>query len=68
MGYGDRQIRDLEATINGCPCDLVLSATPIDLTAVVTANKPVVRVRYTYQDNSSPTLEAVIRERLSDRL
>lgn len=68
MGYGDRQIRDLEATINGCPCDLVLSATPIDLTAVLEANKPVVRVRYAYQDNSTPTLETVIRERLKDRL
>ena len=68
MGYGDRQIRDLETTINACPCDLVLSATPIDLTGVVTANKPVVRVRYAYQDNSSPTLATVLRERLKDRL
>ncbi|BBO86348.1 GTPase [Desulfosarcina ovata subsp. sediminis] len=68
MGYSPGQIKDLEATINDCPCDLVLSATPIDLTAVVRVNKPVVRVRYTYADNSSPTLEAVIRRRLKDRL
>ncbi|BBO93290.1 cyclic 2,3-diphosphoglycerate synthase [Desulfosarcina ovata] len=68
MGYSPGQIKDLEATINDCPCDLVLSATPIDLTAVVRVNKPVVRVRYTYADNSSPTLEAVIRKRLKDRL
>ena len=68
MGYSAAQIRDLEDTINACPCDLVLSATPIDLTAVVKVNKPVVRVRYSYQDNSSPTLEDVIRKKLGDRL
>jgi predicted GTPase len=68
MGYSASQIRDLEETINACPCDLVLSATPIDLTAVITVNKPVIRVRYAYQDNSSPTLEEVIREKLGDRL
>jgi predicted GTPase len=65
MGYGLRQIKDLEETINACPCDLVLSATPIDLTALVAVNKPVVRVRYEYGDNSAPTLEDVIREKLS---
>lgn len=68
MGYSTAQIRDLEDTINACPCDLVLSATPIDLTALFKVDKPVVRVRYAYQDNSSPTLEAVIRKKLGDRL
>ena len=68
MGYSTAQIRDLEDTINACPCDLVLSATPIDLTAVVKVDKPVVRVRYSYQDNSSPTLEDVIRKKLGDKL
>jgi predicted GTPase len=68
MGYSAGQIKDLEDTIDACPCDLVLSATPIDLTAVVTVNKPVIRVRYAYQDNSSPTLEEVIRKKLGDRL
>ncbi len=64
MGYSPAQIRDLEETIDDCPCDLVLSATPIDLTAVVTVDKPVVRVRYEYGDNSTPTLEDVIRKKL----
>jgi predicted GTPase len=68
MGYSAGQIKDLEDTIDACPCDLVLSATPIDLTAVVTVNKPVIRVRYAYQDNSSPTLEEVIRKKLGGRL
>jgi predicted GTPase len=46
MGYGAQQIRDLEATLNAVDADLVLSATPIDLTRVMALKKPVTRVRY----------------------
>jgi predicted GTPase len=46
MGYGEAQTRELEATLNAVDADLVLSATPIDLTRVMTLNKPVTRVRY----------------------
>jgi len=64
MGYTDAQIADLEATINTAQCDLVLSATPIDLSTVLTINKPVVRIRYTYGDRTAPTLAEVIDKRL----
>jgi predicted GTPase len=40
MGYGDEQMRDLEATIDRADVDLVISATPIDLTRVIKVNKP----------------------------
>ena len=43
MGYGEAQIRDLEATVNAVDCDLVLVATPIDLTRLITINKPNMR-------------------------
>jgi predicted GTPase len=46
MGYGAEQIRELEATLNAVEADVVLSATPIDITRVMTLNKPVTRVRY----------------------
>ncbi|MEN6452585.1 MAG: GTPase [Thermoguttaceae bacterium] len=46
MGYSDQQTRDLQATINAIDADLVLSGTPIDLTRIVSVNKPVIRVRY----------------------
>jgi predicted GTPase len=46
MGYGPDQIADLEATLNAVDADLVLSATPIDLTRVLELNKPITRVRY----------------------
>jgi predicted GTPase len=46
MGYGAAQIRELEATLNAVDADLVVSATPIDLSRVLQLNKPIARVRY----------------------
>ncbi len=46
MGYGEHQIKDLQATINAAKCDVVVSGTPIDLNRVLKANKPIIRVRY----------------------
>jgi predicted GTPase len=46
MGYGPTQVGELEATLNAIPADLVLAATPIDLTRIMKLTKPVVRVRY----------------------
>jgi predicted GTPase len=60
MGYGKAQIEDLEKTINATPCDVVLAATPIDLTRLVTINKPVQRVKYEYQDHEEPTLAQLL--------
>lgn len=34
MGYSDAQLRELEAVINACDCDVVLAGTPMDLTTV----------------------------------
>jgi predicted GTPase len=51
MGYGAKQIKELEETINKVPCDYVLSGTPIDLSKVLKVNKPIVRVKYEYKDN-----------------
>jgi predicted GTPase len=46
MGYGDKQIHELESALEAIPADVVLAATPIDITRVLTVSKPVVRVRY----------------------
>ncbi|MCC6798618.1 MAG: GTPase, partial [Anaerolineae bacterium] len=46
MGYGAKQRADLEQTIRDTPADLVLVATPIDLTRVISIDKPYRRVRY----------------------
>ena len=64
MGYGKGQIRDLEETINGVDCDLVLFATPIDLPRLIKIDKPSLRVCYEYRDHGRPTLEEALKERL----
>ena len=60
MGYGEKQIKDLEATINKVPCDTVIIATPIDLRRLVKINKPSVRVIYELQEIGKPTLSDLI--------
>ena len=50
MGYGQGQMTELETALNAMPADLVLSATPIDLTRVLKLTKPVVRVRYELEE------------------
>lgn len=56
MGYGEQQIRDLEATIGRVPCDVVIVGTPIDLSRLVTIARPVVRARYELQEIGTPDL------------
>ncbi len=64
MGYSQEQIKDLEMTINNVHCDLVLFATPIQLTKVLSINKPTLRVRYEYRDYGTPLLEECLIRRL----
>ena len=61
MGYGDAQMRDLEATIEAADVDMVIIGTPIDLTRVIKINKPYQRVRYELQEIGQPTLEGILK-------
>jgi predicted GTPase len=63
MGYGAQQLADLEATINSTPADLVIVATPIDLSAVVNIRLPYQRVRYELQEIGRPTLTEVLEKK-----
>lgn len=65
MGYSQEQIRDLEATINNAPCDLVLFSTPIHLRRLLSLHKPAIRVRYEYADYGEPTLQEVLEKRMA---
>ncbi len=67
MGYGDAQVRDLEATINNSDVDLVISGTPIDLTRIIKINKPMQRVRYELQEIGQPTLEEILKEKFGKK-
>ena len=62
MGYGEKQIKELEETINATDCDLILSATPIDLRRIINVNKEIVRVRYGVGEETEKELEKIIDE------
>ncbi len=56
MGYGEEQLRDLEATINATDCDAVVIGTPIDLSRIVDIKKPNTRVFYDLEEVTRPDL------------
>jgi predicted GTPase len=60
MGYGPAQVADLRATLDAVDADLVLSATPIDLTRVLKLNKPITRVHYELAQVDGPTLASLL--------
>lgn len=62
MGYGEKQIKDLEATIANTECDTVIIGTPIDLNRVVKINNPNTRVNYDLQEIGLPTFKEVIAD------
>jgi len=67
MGYGEKQIKELEETINKSNAELVVIGTPIDLGRVTKLNKPYVRVRYELQEIGKPDLEDVLSEFLKEK-
>lgn len=62
MGYGDKQMKDLQNTINKVPCDAVIIGTPIDLRRVIKINKPAVRVSYNLQEIGHPDLKTILTD------
>jgi predicted GTPase len=66
MGYGEKQIAELEATINAAPVDLVLIATPIDLRGIVNIKHPTMRVSYELKEIGHPTVAQILKERFGN--
>ncbi len=60
VGYGEKQIAELEATIRATPCDVVLIGTPIDLGRLFKMEKPTVRVKYELQVLGPVCLEELL--------
>ena len=60
MGYDDAQLEALRQTINASAAEVVISASPIDLAALIALDKPVIRARYEYADAGEPTLGAQV--------
>jgi len=62
MGYSAMQRHELEETIHRTPCDLVLIATPIDLSRVVKLDKPNIRVSYEVEELTKPGLAEMLAQ------
>lgn len=62
MGYGEKQLKDLEETINNTDCDAVIIGTPIDLTRVINIKKPTTRVFYDLDEVEGPNLDNILQE------
>ncbi|OGN08600.1 MAG: GTPase [Candidatus Yanofskybacteria bacterium RIFCSPHIGHO2_02_FULL_39_10] len=63
MGYGNAQMKDLEATINRIDCDSVVIGTPINLARFIKINKPFVRVKYDLSSASSGALIKLLKSK-----
>ncbi|MBU4484253.1 GTPase, partial [bacterium] len=67
LGYYPKQLRELEQTVNAVPADIVLVASPTDLTSVIDVNKPMVRVSYSLEEIGKPNLITVIEKLLKKK-
>ena len=62
MGYGKKQMDELQQTIAKSDVDAIVIGTPIDLKRVIKIDKPSVRVKYDLQEIGKPDLEDVLKE------
>ena len=60
MGYGNKQVKDLETTINNTECQGVIIGTPIDLRRIIDIQHPNTRVTYDLQEIGHPTLDEIL--------
>ncbi len=60
MGYGDEQIHELQETIRRTPAEVIVIGTPIDLTRVLTLDRPSVRVRYELREVTPGKIEQAV--------
>lgn len=60
VGYSPAQLRALRDTINAADVDVVIMATPCDLTRLIKIEKPVVRARYEFAEAGEPALGKLI--------
>jgi predicted GTPase len=65
MGYFPAQLKALEETINNAEADVVVAATPSNLSSLMTLNKPVVRARYEFAESGKPSLSELIEQFLA---
>lgn len=62
MGYGEKQVKELEETINNADVEGVVVATPIDLSKIVNIKKPFTRVNYELDVGENNKIEEAIKD------
>ncbi len=62
MGYGKEQIEELTKTIDMVDCELVVGATPIDLSRLIKTNKKIIRIIYELEEIGSPNLKEILQK------
>ncbi len=60
LGYDDKQLAALRATIEAADPEVVVAGTPLDLAALLRLDRPVVRARYEYADAGEPSLGPIV--------
>jgi len=68
VGYDEAQLAALAQTMRRADCDVIVSASPIDLAARVSVGKPIVRARYEYADAGEPTLGSLVDAFVSEHV
>ena len=64
LGYGRKQIRELESSINNTPADSIVMATPVDLRKFTKLNKPAAKIDYELEERFGPSLKSVLKKYL----
>jgi len=67
VGYHPAQLRALQETINSAEADVVVTATPCDLGALIEINKPVVRASYEFAEIGKPLLSGLVEAFLQEQ-
>jgi predicted GTPase len=60
MGYSHEQLQALRQTLERAEVDAVVSATPIDLAALIPVSKPILRARYEFAEAGGASLSSII--------
>ena len=61
LGYSPEQLADLQATLNAAEVDPVVYATPVDLSRLVTINKPMAAVEHEFKKRG-PQLQNILTD------
>ncbi|MGJ0483511.1 MAG: cyclic 2,3-diphosphoglycerate synthase [Methylomicrobium sp.] len=67
VGYHSLQLQALQKTINAAAADVVVTATPCDLAALIEIDKPVIRASYEFAELGEPSLSGLIDRFLKDK-